>query len=120
MCETEEIKCGVCLDIIEDKKAAVLNPCNHKYHEKCIMKWLTKEQVKCPVCRKAPSKVMNSSGEKMADMLIHQLKCILMRIDEIIKEFLSIEKLLTKNTKGNPLEKEKEMLQRYQKENKKI
>lgn len=47
-----DIKCIICYDEIKKyDKIRVLNNCEHKYHKKCIDKWLKKKNI-CPICRK--------------------------------------------------------------------
>jgi hypothetical protein len=44
-----EIECSICLDIINKKYCITF--CNHKFHNKCIYKWLRIKNT-CPICRK--------------------------------------------------------------------
>ncbi|KAK6141250.1 hypothetical protein DH2020_025005 [Rehmannia glutinosa] len=43
-------RCAVCLEDFESKQFVTLTPCNHMFHEDCIVPWV-KSQGKCPVCR---------------------------------------------------------------------
>ncbi|XP_057441540.1 RING-H2 finger protein ATL64-like isoform X2 [Lotus japonicus] len=43
-------RCAVCLEDFEPKEEVMLTPCNHMFHEDCIMPWLTSKG-QCPVCR---------------------------------------------------------------------
>ncbi|KAL3636808.1 hypothetical protein CASFOL_019107 [Castilleja foliolosa] len=43
-------RCAVCLDDFESKQFVTITPCNHMFHEDCIVPWV-KSQGKCPVCR---------------------------------------------------------------------
>ncbi|PIN18889.1 hypothetical protein CDL12_08434 [Handroanthus impetiginosus] len=43
-------RCAVCLDDLESNKFVTVTPCNHMFHEECIVPWV-KSQGKCPVCR---------------------------------------------------------------------
>jgi hypothetical protein len=45
----EEPKCGICWEIIGEKK--VHTPCNHTYCTSCFFRWM-KENRNCPACRK--------------------------------------------------------------------
>ena len=48
---SEEI-CVICFDDFTDKNrhsCSTLRGCNHKYHTKCLKKWL-KERLVCPQC----------------------------------------------------------------------
>lgn len=42
--------CSICL-ISEDKNCHILEPCNHKFHTKCLIKSLRTCGPKCPYCR---------------------------------------------------------------------
>jgi len=42
--------CPVCLKAVEGKEVMVALPCNHQFHEDCILAWLGKAAT-CPVCR---------------------------------------------------------------------
>ncbi|CAK8564460.1 unnamed protein product [Lathyrus sativus] len=44
------MKCAICLEEFEAKKEVMLTPCNHMFHEDCIVTWLTSKG-QCPVCR---------------------------------------------------------------------
>ncbi len=43
----QELDCPICL---EQKTNIVLLPCNHAFHDRCILKWFTRN-LTCPVCR---------------------------------------------------------------------
>lgn len=43
-------RCAVCLEDFETKQFVTITPCNHMFHEECIVPWV-KSQGKCPVCR---------------------------------------------------------------------
>ncbi|CAA0813933.1 RING/U-box superfamily protein [Striga hermonthica] len=43
-------RCAVCLDDFDSKQFVTITPCNHMFHEDCIVPWV-KIQGKCPVCR---------------------------------------------------------------------
>lgn len=44
------VRCAICLEDFEPKEEVVLTPCNHMFHEDCIVTWLTSKG-QCPVCR---------------------------------------------------------------------
>ncbi|XP_042064310.1 RING finger protein 11-like [Salvia splendens] len=48
--DDEGKRCAVCLDDFETKQFVTITPCNHMFHEECIVPWV-KTQGKCPVCR---------------------------------------------------------------------
>ena len=45
-----ENTCAVCKDEFKIGEECLLMPCNHHFHESCIMPWLSKRN-SCPVCR---------------------------------------------------------------------
>ncbi|KAI3780435.1 hypothetical protein L2E82_10416 [Cichorium intybus] len=47
-------RCAVCLDDFESGEMVTLTPCNHMFHENCIVPWLMSNN-QCPVCRFAIS-----------------------------------------------------------------
>ena len=47
--EREESKCGVCWEILGEKK--VVTTCGHKYCSSCFFTWF-KSNANCPLCRK--------------------------------------------------------------------
>ncbi|GAB2274702.1 hypothetical protein Dimus_009473 [Dionaea muscipula] len=48
--EEDSKRCAICLDDFEVKSQVTVTPCNHMFHEDCIVPWL-KSQGQCPVCR---------------------------------------------------------------------
>lgn len=47
--ETEQT-CSICLDTLKHNCVTELK-CEHAFHKDCIKLWLTKQSIKCPVCR---------------------------------------------------------------------
>ncbi|KAI3735934.1 hypothetical protein L6452_15461 [Arctium lappa] len=43
-------RCSVCLDDFEPREMVTLTPCNHMFHDNCIVPWV-KSRGQCPVCR---------------------------------------------------------------------
>ncbi|XP_073123344.1 uncharacterized protein [Henckelia pumila] len=43
-------RCAVCLEDFETREFVTSTPCDHMFHEACIVPWV-KSQGKCPVCR---------------------------------------------------------------------
>ncbi|XP_073025437.1 uncharacterized protein [Primulina eburnea] len=43
-------RCAVCLEDFKSREFVTSTPCDHMFHEECIMPWV-KSQGKCPVCR---------------------------------------------------------------------
>ncbi|XP_073123725.1 probable E3 ubiquitin-protein ligase RHC2A [Henckelia pumila] len=57
-----ESYCAVCKEAFELGSEARLMPCNHLYHQDCILPWLTLKN-SCPVCRhELPTENESSSG----------------------------------------------------------
>lgn len=42
--------CAICLEDFEPKEEVMITPCNHMFHEDCIVPWITNKG-QCPVCR---------------------------------------------------------------------
>ncbi|KAK3183960.1 hypothetical protein Dsin_031246 [Dipteronia sinensis] len=42
--------CAVCLEDFEPREKVMLTPCNHMFHEECIVPWI-RSNGQCPVCR---------------------------------------------------------------------
>ena len=45
----DNIKCSICLNVLENDIISKWK-CNHKFHSKCIKKWM-KTKKTCPICR---------------------------------------------------------------------
>nr|GEX56321.1 putative RING-H2 finger protein ATL71 [Tanacetum cinerariifolium] len=43
-------RCAVCLDDFKPREMVTLTPCNHMFHDNCIIPWV-KSRGQCPVCR---------------------------------------------------------------------
>ncbi|KAL2937461.1 E3 ubiquitin-protein ligase RZF1 [Bienertia sinuspersici] len=48
--EEDRKSCAVCLEDFEAREEVMLTPCNHMFHEECIVPWV-KNHGQCPVCR---------------------------------------------------------------------
>ena len=48
----EEDVCIICFETIEKEAEAQLDCCKHTYCKKCIMKWVTEVENRCPQCKK--------------------------------------------------------------------
>ncbi|XP_062227634.1 E3 ubiquitin-protein ligase Os06g0535400-like [Phragmites australis] len=62
-------KCCVCLGgLLEEQALRALPRCGHRFHDKCIVKWL-KAHLTCPVCRATavPPPPPNGDGEPLDD-----------------------------------------------------
>lgn len=49
--EMEQPNCSICLNDYEMDEQIMACPCNHNFHNECLMSWL-KNKSTCPVCRK--------------------------------------------------------------------
>ena len=57
-------RCPICLDDFESGQEVMLTPCNHMFHEDCIMPWV-KSNSQCPVCRYAFSEQMRERASNL-------------------------------------------------------
>lgn len=48
--DEEGKRCAVCLEDFQPKEEVMTTPCNHMFHEECIVPWV-KSNGQCPVCR---------------------------------------------------------------------
>lgn len=48
-------RCAVCLEDFEAREQVMVTPCEHMFHEHCILPWV-KSNGQCPVCRFVLSK----------------------------------------------------------------
>lgn len=51
----EEGECAICQELYKPGEELIELPCEHKFHEGCIVPWL-KKVATCPVCRNSPLK----------------------------------------------------------------
>jgi hypothetical protein len=55
-CKGECVECCICLQSVNKKEFVRELNCGHRFHKKCIDKWLVKmskeqEHISCPICR---------------------------------------------------------------------
>lgn len=50
--EEDGKRCPICWEDFEAREEVMLTPCDHMFHEECIMPWV-KSNGQCPVCRYA-------------------------------------------------------------------
>jgi len=48
--ESERNDCVICQELYEEGTVVIKLPCNHLFHETCLLQWL-KVQHSCPTCR---------------------------------------------------------------------
>lgn len=46
----DEKRCAICLEDFDTRQEVMVTPCNHMFHEDCIVPWV-KSNGQCPVCR---------------------------------------------------------------------
>ena len=51
MGDDDKAECSICMDTVELNAEVTTLPCNHWFHEECVVAWL-KEHNTCPHCRK--------------------------------------------------------------------
>ena len=47
---TNDYKCSICLDSLEENNIITLLNCNHQFHESCLKQWTINNNT-CPLCR---------------------------------------------------------------------
>jgi RING-like zinc finger len=43
--------CAICLEEFADKEKVRVLPCKHRFHEDCLVPWLTERHSSCPLCK---------------------------------------------------------------------
>ncbi|GLT93978.1 hypothetical protein SLE2022_117420 [Rubroshorea leprosula] len=88
--DEEGKRCAVCLEDFVAKEVVTVTPCNHMFHEECIVPWV-KSHGLCPVCRSvisdraresrvgAPREVVNLAA---SDMFASELISIIRTMEE--------------------------------------
>ena len=56
-CKLENVYCSICCENVKSNEFLRNLPCKHKFHKKCVDKWLNNllkksENASCPLCRK--------------------------------------------------------------------
>lgn len=49
--DEEACCCAICLDEFENKEKVRVLPCKHRFHEACLVPWLTERHSSCPLCK---------------------------------------------------------------------
>lgn len=47
----EDICCAICLDEFQPQEKIRVLPCNHLFHQDCLVPWLTQRHSNCPLCK---------------------------------------------------------------------
>ena len=69
---SENDKCMICLDTIDDNQDVYSLQCNHKYHTKCIVDWFRSGAKSCPCCNDIPSRFNGLDWPYSSNGEIHQ------------------------------------------------
>ncbi|KAK6919685.1 Zinc finger, RING-type [Dillenia turbinata] len=88
-------RCAVCLEDFEAREEVMLTPCNHMFHEDCIVPWV-KSHGQCPVCRapfcdntrssSMPNNVVpNNMGGVADDLFAGELISIIRAMNEALE-----------------------------------
>lgn len=68
--EENELICAAgCMEVIsfDDPATVCLNPCDHRFHLNCVVKWFKiSKSNKCPLCRILTKEFVKTSGECIA------------------------------------------------------
>jgi len=49
--ESNSCCCAICLDEFEQQEKVRVLPCSHRFHEPCLIPWLTERHASCPLCK---------------------------------------------------------------------
>jgi len=52
-CESDDRSCVICCEDFKPRKHVRKLPCGHMFCNKCIAKWVVKQNASCPTCRAA-------------------------------------------------------------------
>lgn len=58
--DQEKETCTICLEDFKAEEEVMLTPCNHMFHEPCIVPWV-KSHAQCPICRLRFGRLLNSN-----------------------------------------------------------
>lgn len=61
--------CVVCIDQLEVTKDVIKLPCSHKFHKKCLTKWVERKS-KCPICMADIRKLLLAAYHNFEDQPI--------------------------------------------------
>lgn len=82
--------CAVCLDEFELGKEVMVTPCNHMFHEDCIVPWV-KSNGQCPVCRTVfADKIKKGNDHEPAGSVRNGRMDVRLDHDVLSREVLSI------------------------------
>lgn len=58
-------RCAICLEDFEARDEVMLTPCNHMFHEECIVPWV-KNHGQCPICRFVFCERLRVNGSRLS------------------------------------------------------
>lgn len=66
--QDDEEQCVICKDPLVDKKRELfeLDGCKHTFHSSCLVPYFRTGQMTCPLCRKTPDEMFNTSPKRVA------------------------------------------------------
>lgn len=80
--QEEGKKCAICLEEFVAREMVMVTPCNHMFHEECIVPWV-KSRGQCPVCRFTMGDHNQTSGAGVAPPALETLNNDLFAIELI-------------------------------------
>jgi hypothetical protein len=61
----ESCCCAICLDEFENNEKVRVLPCKHRFHQDCLVPWLTERHSSCPLCKfDVMQYVLEKEGDK--------------------------------------------------------
>ena len=65
-------RCAICLEDFEPREQVMLTPCDHMFHEECILPWV-KSHGQCPVCRFVLSERIRQTASSISNNVSNDL-----------------------------------------------
>lgn len=92
--------CTICLEDFEPKEEVRVTPCNHMFHEDCIVPWL-KSHGQCPVCRSMLYDQVTRNRSLYSNSTARTLGSNGMRVEEIASMIRSVEEAIRAGRLGH-------------------
>jgi len=73
--EGNACSCAICLDDFEDKEIVRVLPCGHRFHDDCVIPWLTERHSTCPLCKVDVLEHVLSEGESKEESNAENAEC---------------------------------------------